>query len=98
MNEGRRTKRQRWSFGWQAELLERGAKLGTATRELAEAAEALARHAGLTWAGAGEASEVAPLARLSSIPETGEDVSWSLTRDVVEMQAQAEMTTDKLTA
>ncbi|MBE9640669.1 DUF3320 domain-containing protein [Salipiger pacificus] len=89
---------EEWSFGWQAEILDRSAKLGAATRELADAAAALARHAGLTWAGAGEASEVAPLLLLSSIPETGEDVSWSLTRDVVEMQAQTEALTDKLAA
>lgn len=52
---------EEWSFGWQAELLELSVKLSTATRELVEAAEGLARHAGLTWTGPGEASEVTPL-------------------------------------
>ncbi|WP_460272146.1 DUF3320 domain-containing protein [Celeribacter sp. ULVN23_4] len=87
---------EEWSFGWQADLLDRSAKLGTATRELTEAAEALARHAGLAWSGAGDAAELARLLQLSSIPEAGDDVSWSLTRDAVEMRAQAETLTNKL--
>lgn len=79
-----------WSFGWQAELLDRSAKLSTATRELKDAAAALAQLCGLTWTGHGEASDINPLASLASIPEAGEDVSWALSRHVEEMQAQAE--------
>ncbi|WP_341485681.1 DUF3320 domain-containing protein [Thioclava sp. GXIMD4215] len=87
-----------WSFGWQADLLERGAKLSLATQELSEAAEALAHQAGLAWTGAGDTSELQPLVLLSSIPESGEDVSWSLKRDVRELQAQTEALTENLTA
>ncbi|ODM48656.1 DNA helicase [Ruegeria sp. PBVC088] len=89
---------EEWSFGWQADLLDRCAKLSTATRELAEATEALAHHAGLTWTGTGETAELAPLLALSSIPADGDDVSWALAHDVEEMQAQAEMLRDRLAA
>ncbi len=85
-----------WSFEWQKRLLERSGDLIVATRALAEAAESLACHAGLTWTGSGEIAEVAPLLRLAAIPESGEDVSWALARDMDEMQAQVEVLKNRL--
>lgn len=79
-----------WSFGWQADLLDRSAKLSATTSDLASAAEALAKLAGLAWTGSGERADLEPLILLASIPVSGEDVSWSLTRDVDELHAQAE--------
>lgn len=87
-----------WSFAWQADLLERSAKLATATRELSEAAASLTQLAGLTWTGSGESAEVAHLLHLAAIPEGGEDLSWSLSRDIDEIQAQSEALKDRLSA
>lgn len=87
---------QDWSFGWQAELLERSAELRDATRALSEVAQALADQAGLRWTGQGAASEVKLLRRLATVPETGEDVSWALSRDLDEIEAQAETLKEQL--
>lgn len=79
-----------WSFGWQAELLDRTAALSASTEALRHSAQALAREAGLGWSGEGEPEALDRLVALATIPEAGEDVSWALTRDLPELKAQAE--------
>ncbi|WP_456269651.1 DUF3320 domain-containing protein [Kushneria sp. AK178] len=78
-----------WSFSWQAELLQQTNALALATRELSDAAEALAGHSGLGWDGAGSTEQLNPLLKIAKIPEDGEDVSWALSCDLKEMQNQA---------
>ncbi|GHC15488.1 DNA helicase [Kushneria pakistanensis] len=85
-----------WSFGWQAELLKRTTALASVTRELFDAANTLARQSGLGWDGAGSSEEIETLLQVAEIPATGEDVSWSLSRNIGEMQSQAQALCDLL--
>lgn len=85
-----------WSFAWQAELLEQTAVLASVTHELFDAAEGLAHQSGLSWSGTGAPEQINILQQLTEISATGEDVSWCLSRDMAEIQRQAQLLRDLL--
>ncbi|WP_380059422.1 DUF3320 domain-containing protein [Kushneria avicenniae] len=85
-----------WSFAWQAELLEQTAVMASATHELSDAAEGLAHQSGLGWSGTGAPEQIDILQQLAEISATGEDVSWCLSRDMAEIQHQAQELRDLL--
>ncbi|MGX9856405.1 DUF3320 domain-containing protein [Limimaricola variabilis] len=80
---------EEWSFGWQAELLQRAESLRTASRDLAEGADVLSALCGLPD-GALTRDRLEELVTLAGWPAGGPDVSWGLEADLLKAEQESE--------
>lgn len=79
-----------WSFGWQAELLERTNRLIDATRTLMNAAQHLATLSGLAHETACSRAHLERLNSLAGACVGGADISWALNADLEAADVEAE--------
>lgn len=80
---------EEWSFGWQAELLERAENLRTVSRDLAKEAAALSALCGLADDTLTR-DRLEKLVALAGWPADGSDVSWSLDVDLSKAERESE--------
>ncbi|QAX28839.1 DUF3320 domain-containing protein [Leisingera sp. NJS204] len=80
---------EEWSFGWQAELLQRAENLRKASRDLAEGAAALSTLCGLPD-DALTRDRLGKLVALAGWPASGSDVSWGLDADLSKAEQESE--------
>lgn len=87
-----------WSFGWQAELLNRAATLRTLSLELSEISGALAQAVGFDADPDVTPDRREKLTILSGITLEGEDVSWALSKNLRALHQEAEELSSQLAA
>lgn len=79
---------EQWSFGWQAELLERAEALRASSRDLMEAASRLTVLCGLTPDGDCATDHLENLKALTELPASGPDVTWALSQDMDRIETE----------
>lgn len=80
---------EEWSFGWQAEFLERVQLLRESSRDLMEAATHLTALCGLTSDADQSPDHLERLTTLCQVSPSGADVSWALSRDLEQIETEA---------